>query len=574
MKSFLPVFPPRRAASHVSDASDAADAGASVRASLDQPAVTRAAFFTLSTLPLASALGAWSRRACAQSTADANSETKPEPPRRAPHLSHVHRHVPAASAASAAMPSSVETELLDADDARHLLIRTGFAPAGADLAPYVGLTRAEAVDRVLATARTEAVTPLPAWCAEPLPTRAERNAWTPDQRRDAQRTRGRHYDELRAWWMGEMLVTPSPVTERMTLFWHNHFTSGQDKVPEPQMMAQQNSLLRSHALGNFATMLHEVAKDPAMLLYLDGASNRKGKPNENFAREVMELFTLGEGQYTQQDVAEAARAYTGWAVDPNTGQFVSRPAQHDDGVKTVLGHSGPFDGDAMLDILLGEPQTAHFVAAKMWREFVSDTPDTAQLDHVAAHFRASRYDISTALRALLLMPAFWDERNRGVLVSSPVTFIVGTIRRFGVTYGDTAPFARTSAALGENLFYPPNVKGWPGGVAWINSSTLLARKQFVEQLFRATEAARPRMAAAMMKTAAKAPPRTQGGMRFDLDGWLARYGLSASDKPDLSQQLQMQHAVLPLAPVDAIAAGSSAQAYLQALLMDPVYQLT
>ncbi|CAG9196890.1 conserved hypothetical protein [Paraburkholderia tropica] len=563
MKSFLPVFPPRRAAS---------DASAS--------ASPRAAFFTLS---LASMFGAWSHRAAAQS----NAEATPNP------AHHVHRHTSAATSAASsvalsatsATSSSDESALLDADDARHLLIRTGFAPASADLAPYVGLTRAQAVDHVLASARTEAVTPLPAWCAEPLPTRAERRAWTPDQRRDAQRTRGQHDDELRAWWMREMLVTPSPLTERMTLFWHNHFTSGQDKVPEPQMMAQQNSLLRRHALGSFATLLHEVAKDPAMLLYLDGASNRKGKPNENFAREVMELFTLGEGQYTQQDVAEAARAYTGWGVDPDTGRFVWRPAQHDDGVKTVLGHSGTFDGDAMLDILLGEPQTAQFVTAKLWREFISDTPDAAQLDNAAARFRASHYDISAALRTLLLAPAFWDERNRGVLVSSPVEFVVGTVRRFNVSYGETAPFARASAALGERLFYPPNVKGWPGGAAWINSTTLLARKQFVEQLFRATESARPRMANSMTKTAAslpasapidgsvKAPPRAQGGMRFDLDGWLARYGLTASEKPDLSQQLQMQHAVLPLAPVDAIAAGSSAQAYLQALLMDPVYQL-
>ena len=473
--------------------------------------------------------------------------------------------------------------LLDVDDARHLLLRTGFAPRGGEVSAYVGMTRAQAVARLIGGARSEALTPLPAWAAEVPASRAQRSAWTPDERREAQRERAARYDELRAWWVREMLVTPSPLTERMTLLWHNHFTSGQDKVPEPQLMAAQNALLRRHALGSFATMLHAVAKDPAMLQYLDGAGNRKGRPNENFAREVMELFTLGEGQYSQRDVAEAARAYTGWALDPDTLAFVSRADWHDDGEKTVLGQSGAFDGDQMLDILLARPQTARYVSTKLWREFISGTPEESQLAGVAARFRASGYDIGAALAALLTTPAFWDERNRGVLVSSPVEFIVGTMRRFDVAYGDTLPLARRAAALGENLFYPPNVKGWPGGVSWINSSTLLARKQFVEQLFRATEAGRPQSAAPATKIAASvsqsaqtmrnAPDALQGGMRFDLDGWLAHFGLTADATPGISAQLQMQHAVLPLAPVDAIAAGSSAGSYLQALLMDPVYQL-
>jgi uncharacterized protein (DUF1800 family) len=446
----------------------------------------------------------------------------------------------------------------------------------------VGLTREQAVARLLSTARSEALTPLPAWTADEPPGRAQRRAWTPDERRDAQRQCSERYGELRAWWLREMLVTPSPLTERMTLLWHNHFTSGQDKVREPQLMAAQNALVRRNALGSFATLLHAVAKDPAMLLYLDGASNRKGRPNENFAREVMELFTLGEGQYTQHDVAEAARAYTGWSLEPDTLAFTWRADLHDDGEKTVLGRSGAFDGDQVLDILLAQPQTARYVTAKLWREFISGTPDDVQLANVAERFRASGYDIKAALGALLSTPAFWDEHNRGVLVSSPVEFIVGTLRRFDVAYGDTLPFARRAAALGENLFYPPNVKGWPGGAAWINSSTLLARKQFVEQLFRATEAGRPhssdtmtKIAAGMLQDASNATRREalQGGMRFDLDGWLARFGLSADATPGLSAQLQMQHAVLPLAPVDAIAAGSNAGAYLQALLMDPVYQL-
>ena len=504
----------------------------------------------------------------------------------APH--NKHRAPSAAPAVSAA-----DQDILDADDARFFLTRVGFAPDSGEVAQYVGLTREQAVDKVLATARTESVTPLPDWVLEPIPTRDIRKTWTDDQRRDEQRLRGQRYELLRAWWVREMLSTPSPLTERMTLFWHNHFTSGQDKVQYPQQMAQQNMLLRRDALGNFGELLHDVAKDPAMLQYLDGASNRKGKPNENFAREVMELFTLGEGNYTQRDVSEAARAYTGWSLDPDTQAYVWRANQHDDGDKTVLGQTGPFDGDQVLDILLARPETATFVTTKLWREFVSDTPDPARIAPIAAQFRASHYDIKVALRGLFMSDAFWDEGDRGVLVKSPVEFVVGTLRAFDIGYDNTAPFAAQIRTLGENLFYPPNVKGWPGGTIWINSSTLLARKQFVEQLFRATETARPqrmnnpvgaKIAASgapgnmqaslpMQRAMARVGPAGQGGVRFDIDTWLAHYNTAPTAKPGLSAELQLQHAVLPLTPVDAIETDSTASAYLEALLMDPAYQL-
>ncbi len=467
----------------------------------------------------------------------------------------------------AAHPDDARADAVGADDVRHLLNRTGFSPPSAEVARYVGLSRAQAVAMLLDGARTEAVTPPPDWIDELPPARALRQTWTPEQQRAEQQTRNQRYEALRAGWVHEMLVTPSPLTERMTLFWHNHFTSGQDKVPYPQTMAAQHRLLRRNALGRFDTLLHAVAKDPAMLQYLDGANNRKGRPNENFAREVMELFTLGEGHYTQRDVSEAARAYTGWSLDPDTLQYVWRPNLHDDGVKTVLGESGPFDGDQVLDILLARPEAARFISAKLWREFISDTPDPARLDAIAARFRQSGYDIKVALSELLLSDAFWDDGNRGVLIKSPAEFVAGTVRLFDVSYGDPAPFVNTLRALGQNLFYPPNVKGWPGGASWINSTTLLARKQFVEQLFRATEAARrPAMRAATGKPAAV-------GMHFDLDGWLGAYRTKPQAQPDVSTELQLQHAVLPLTPVAAIEAGSTSSAYLQALLMDPAYQL-
>ena len=481
---------------------------------------------------------------------------------------------------------------LDADDASFFLSRTGFSPAPAEVARVVGMTRAQAVADVLADVRRDPVTTWPDWIAELPPTRAQRQALTPDMRRDAQRERNHRYDALRAAWVNEMIVTPSPLTERMTLFWHGHFTSGQDKVPYPQTMAVQNALFRREALGNFGTLLHAVAKDPAMLQYLDGASNRRGRPNENFAREVMELFTLGEGHYTQRDVTEAARAMTGWSIDPDTLRFVVRPEWHDAGDKTILGETGAFDGDGFLDILLKRPDTARFIAGKLWREFVSDTPDAGALDTVAERFRASGYDVRAALAALWSTDAFWDPRNRGVLVKSPAEFVVGSVRLFDVAYGDPQMLANTVRTLGQNLFYPPNVKGWPGGAMWINSTTLLARKQFVEQLFRATETAGMRAPAPppntraarahvvpVVDTASAAAMRggpakpVRGGLRFDLERWLAQYRARPQVTGGLSIELQLQHAVLPVSPVAAIDTDSTGSAYLEALLMDPAYQL-
>lgn len=491
-----------------------------------------------------------------------------------------HAAQPATEVPDAGVDDPAQT-ILDINDAHFFLTRVGFAPDSAELAQYVGLTREQAVDKALAATRTEAATPMPAWVLEPVPTRDERKAWTNDQRQADQRLRNQRYEELRAWWVREMATTPSPLTERMTLFWHDHFTSGQDKVGYPQLMAQQNLLLRREALGNFGELLHEVAKDPAMLQYLDGAGNRKGKPNENFAREVMELFTLGEGHYSQRDVSEAARAYTGWSLDPDTLTYVWRANQHDDGEKTVLGETGNFDGDQVLDILLARSDTATFITDKLWREFVSDTPDPVQIAPIAARFRSSHYETKVALRGLFLSNAFWDQEDHGTLVKSPAEYVVGTLREFDISYENTAPFAGEMRTLGENLFYPPNVKGWPGGENWINSSTLLARKQFVEQLFRATEAAAPhRQAPAMNGNAQdqamlrRAMARVgQGGVRFDIDAWLARYRAAPTAKPGLSVELQLQHAVLPITPVDAIETDSTGSAYLEALLMDPAFQL-
>src|SRR5258706_1364214 len=311
----------------------------------------------------------------------------------------------APAAARAAVPMGF-------DEARHLLNRTSFAANVGDIDAFAKLTRTQAVDELLAwTAIHKVGTPPPAWIND-FPSPRRRGTMSDEQRKLAQRDQVEKGVELRGWWMTEMLTTPSPLTEKMVLFWHNHFVSSLQKVRSPVLMYRQQLVLRRHALGYFGDLLHEVSKDPAMVIYLDNASNRKAQPNENFAREVMELFTLGEGNYSETDIKEAARAFTGWSIDPDTGEFVERPLIHDEGVKTVLGRSGNFDGDAVLDILLAQPSTAEFIVAKLWRGFLSPTPDVAEVKRISGLFCGNPSNVKVALRGLLTSARFLCPQNR------------------------------------------------------------------------------------------------------------------------------------------------------------------
>ena len=456
---------------------------------------------------------------------------------------------------------------MGAADARHLLARTGFEARLADVDTFARLSRRDAVERLLAQGNGAAVTPTPAWVGEWTDPRRVR-AMEPDERKLFVREQIERGLELKGWWFSEMARTPAPLAERMTLFWHNHFTSSLQKVRSPALMYRQNVLLRRHALGNFGELLHAASRDPAMLVYLDAASNRRGQPNENFAREVMELFTLGEGQFREDDIREAARAFTGWSIDPASGEYLFRPRIHDSGEKTVLGRKGNFRGEDVLDILLAQPATAQYVAARLWREFVSPQPDAAQLERVARVFRASGYDIRSALRALFMTEAFWSSANRGALIQSPVELVIGTLRQFDVGYGDPLPFVLLLRALGQDIFSPPNVKGWPGGEAWINSNTLLVRKQFLERLFRVEETRVVMREPAMREKVDTLKP---GARRFMVALSEIEFSGRAWLKP-----FEGREAMLPLVLLAAAPVGQPAGEGLdivRALVADPVYQL-
>lgn len=477
--------------------------------------------------------------------------------------------------------------------ARYFLLRTGFAPDQAEVDALTGQSAKQAVSGLIGKAQmAKPLHPAPDFSVQPPPvpyrllkTREEQQAWRQEQRREGL--------ELKRWWMREMIDSSTPLQERMTLFWHNHFATSQQKVISAQAMWRQHLLLRQGALGSFASLLHGVAKDPAMLVYLDGANNRKEAPNENFAREVMELFTLGEatqgGHYTEQDIKQAARAFTGWSVDRSDFSFKYRPAFHDNADKTLFGRSGNFDGDEALDILLAQPAAARFILDKLWKEFVSPEPDKAQIERMAKDFRASGYDIGQALSELFLSDAFWADSNRGSLVKSPVDLVVGTLRQFDFGYSDATPFALKSAQLGQNLLMPPNVKGWPGQNDWINASTLLDRKRFTEQLFRAAELkTNPSMMAANMngqtqQAGSATGAAGQGGVikigqaqsdvTFNAQRWLARYGGYLDRVPSDALKTDLANVLLEVPATQTIANGTVGLAYVRALTQDPAYQL-
>jgi uncharacterized protein (DUF1800 family) len=300
-----------------------------------------------------------------------------------------------------------------------------------------------------------------------------------------------HVEMRRAgWWWGQrMLLTPRPLQEKLTLFWHDHFATSQEKVLNYELMLRQNQTLRRHAAGNFRKLLTAVAQDPAMLVWLDNKDNVKGKPNENFAREVMELFTMGEGHgYTETDIREMARAFTGWTLRPiettkDDARFVDDSALHDDGEKAFLGARGKFNGYDAIDIILKQPATPRFLAKKLYRHFVRQEVAPEFNDRLAQVLLDANYELKPLLKTMFLSRDFYSPPSVGTQIKGPVHFVVSTYRKLGLRSLPGVPdFNETTGALGQVLFFPPNVAGWPGGRSWINPATLLVRGNFAHTL--------------------------------------------------------------------------------------------
>ena len=290
--------------------------------------------------------------------------------------------------------------------------------------------------------------------------------------------------QARVWWLYRMLYNPHPLREKLALFWHNHFATSNAKVNNAGYMLGQYQLVYRHAQGNFAVLLQDLSKDPAMMVWLDTSQSKKGKPNENYARELMELFSLGIGHYTETDIREAARAFTGWEIQQGKGVF--KQNQHDDGEKTVLGQKGKWTGEDIVRICLEQNSTPYFIAEKLYRFLISETvPATPELlEPLATQFRKSGYDFGAMVETVLRSNLFFSPRVYRTRVKSPIDFAVGTIRALEGQVLDPerkgslgiSALALALEGLGQNVFYPPSVKGWDGGQSWLNGQTLLFRQ--------------------------------------------------------------------------------------------------
>jgi uncharacterized protein (DUF1800 family) len=356
---------------------------------------------------------------------------------------------------------------LDTERSRvaHLLRRAGFGATQAELDQYTAMGFSGALEHLLNPddvddAQAEQPPPVP---LDPTDREARRQI-----------------EPAKLWWVSRMLATQRPLREKMTLFWHTHFATGSRKVANAPLMLNQIQLFREAGLGNFETLLQKVTRDPAMLIWLDNRQNRKAAPNENYAREVMELFTVGIGNYSEDDVKAGARAFTGHTLDKSLRYTFNRN-QHDFSSKTFMGQTGTFDADDILAILVRHPATARFLTTKLFRFFVHDRPDPSTIDRLSATFSRSGFDIRAVLSDLFSGPEFLSLGAYHAQIKQPVDLVIGSLKALDVQ-AVGPDVVQTLRRMGQDLLNPPDVSGWKGGPAWINASTLFERFNFGERL--------------------------------------------------------------------------------------------
>ncbi|MGH9200012.1 MAG: DUF1800 domain-containing protein [Vicinamibacterales bacterium] len=409
----------------------------------------------------------------------------------------------------------------NADRARHLLERAGFGGTPDDISRLAAMTPIQAVASLVEFASIPSalkpfdesgiwdpgMDPFPPSRAEAVRLARQRGEGLgekvrpPGSQRRLQPVVDKFFYSLAAngietqrlglWWANRMLATPRPLEEKLTLLWHGHFATGQNKTRDYRMMLQQNLMFRAHAAGDLRGLLVGILKDPAMLMYLDNGENVKSHPNENFGRELLELFTMGVGNYSEKDIREAARAFTGWTNDVLAFKFDSD--QHDFGTKTFLGRTGTFDGEDIIDIILQQPVTAEFVGGKVYKYFVREEISNSVRESLGRTFRDSGYQMRPLLSRIFLSKDFYSPASHATQIKSPTHLVVSTYKKLGLTEVPTIPdFGRMTASLGQSLFDPPNVAGWAGGRTWITPSTLLQRGNlFRDVLFPDVKTFRP-----------------------------------------------------------------------------------
>ncbi len=417
-------------------------------------------------------------------------------------------------------------------EAAHLLNRAGFGGSPDDVRAFHALGRIKAVDSLISPVEPDDAFPLPAWAIEEqakadMRERMEKRrevmkslrGLSPEdaekKRREAfkdfQRENRMQGLEAQGWWFRRMLLTKAPLREKMTLFWHDHFATSIQKVKEPVLLMRQNQLFREHAFGSFRDLTEAILMDPAMMLYLDTQNSRKGMPNENFAREVMELFTLGEGNYTEQDIREVARAFTGYQFNRVTGEAFHNRRQWDETDKIILGKTGPFTGEDVVNIIFEKSAAASFMVRKIWEFFVYDNPSASAIEALAGGFRKADYLMKPLLREIFLSREFYAEAAIRSQIKSPVQYLIQLLKQLEITEPPAGFPINGQQQLGQTLFMPPNVAGWDWGKAWINTNTLLTRYNLAGFLTKGAEKGGEAMQMERMKTPGMAQaPRKAG----------------------------------------------------------------
>jgi len=376
--------------------------------------------------------------------------------------------------------------------AAHLLRRAGFGATSDETKRYASLGVHAAVDALINFPSTAGL-PAPDNLYDPRATLLQyfqqgvRPGMVDDMTRrkigqEVRQNERQSVIALQLWWLNRMLATPAPLQEKMALYFHGHFTSAAiQKGVTPVMTYNQNQLFRDNALGNLRELTWQVSIDPAMMIYLDNARSDPQHPNENYARELMELFTLGVGNYSEQDVRESARAWTGYVLRPRLGDVQFVASRHDDGTKTFLGQTGNWNGRDVVDIIFKQPASASFFANSLLNFFVYNGPEPQLVEAVAKLIRKNDYNLKPVMSTLLRSNVFYSSRAYRALVKSPAEFVIGTYKAFDAKQIDDRA-QRALVQMGQILFYPPNVAGWPGGANWLTSQTVIARENFLASM--------------------------------------------------------------------------------------------
>jgi len=410
------------------------------------------------------------------------------------------------------------------DDARsriaHLYRRAGFGAGPEELDAAVAAGYEATVDKLLAvTGPDSGASGLAAPTFTPPPTSVPTDDAAKRAAQQAVQKTNRDEDRrLNQWWVDRMVLTSTPLRERLTLFWHDHFATSVDKVKDPELMFRQNEIFRNLGAGSFEALTQAVAKDPAMLVWLDANENRKGSPNENFARELLELFVLGIGNYTENDIKEGARSFTGWQYRRQTGQYALAAAQHDGGAKTVFGQTGNFGGEDVIRMAVAQPANAAYVTAKLFSGFARPVrADDPVVRDLAPGFGRDR-DVGQLLRAMFLHPEFTAPASRTGLVKQPIEYVVGVLRALNLRAAALGSgLTQTLDSLGQQPFAPPSVGGWPQNGYWLTTSFALARLRFastvaakakLDSLTSASPADRPAAAARLLSVDRWGPATT------------------------------------------------------------------